>query len=151
MFPCREERDDEPFVANHWTMRGVRAATFVALVATAVAGCSQKLEIDAKLDKPPTVEPLPIAMGVHYPPELRSYHQGNDRGFFTIDHDLGPPSIALFDQVLSSMFTRLIPVVEHPTALGETLDVAAIIVMGIERFQSFEYMDPEDIPVTIVY
>jgi hypothetical protein len=140
MLSCPKESDGGYFVRDRWAIRSARAVGLAAVVAMAVAGCSHNLEVDATLDKPPAVEPLPVAMGVYYPPELRIYHRSIAfLGIHTFDTDLGPPSIALFDQIFSSMFARIVPVAEHPSSLDDDVSVAAIIVMRIERFQPYSF------------
>ena len=120
-----------------------RLATFVlagVMIVISLAGCNYTPPIDAKLETSPAVEPLPITLGVYYPPELRDFHRSHNMGGstgITIEYFLGPPSISLFDQVLAGMFTRTVPVTVDPARLSGNPDVAAVIVLRIDRFQPY--------------
>jgi hypothetical protein len=60
------------------------------------------------------------------------------------EYHLGPPSIALFDQIYSGMFARTVPVVDDPARSREPSDAAAIVVLQIESFKP-HYAIGEDI------
>jgi len=109
----------------------------VVLAVTVLAGCSSTAMPDARLETSPAVEPLPMALGVYYPPELRDFHFSHNfgDGGIIIDYILGPPSITLFDQVLSAMFARTVSSAEDPARSSGNADVAATIALRIERFQ----------------
>lgn len=120
-------------------VRRQRSFVLAVLAAAAIAGCSHTMEVDATLGQSPVVEVLPLTMGVHYPPELRRHHSSTSYGIHTFDYYLGSPSIALFDQVFSGMFARVISMTEDPIRFDDDVGVAAIIVMRLERFQPYDF------------
>ncbi|MGR9099643.1 MAG: hypothetical protein ACU826_03675 [Gammaproteobacteria bacterium] len=103
-----------------------------------VVGCTYTVSIDAPIDKPPLIDPLPIVIGIYYPPEFRDYeHRQIIPGVFSKNtwvFKLGPASITLFEKSFSSLFRKTV-ILENLTSLpSNESDINAIIVPNIERF-----------------
>ena len=118
----------------------LKIAGATAFSVTLLAGCSYTAEIDARLDKPPAVEPLPMTMGIYYPAELRDYHLTH---YFQMsgepsEYELGPPTMALFDQVFASMFAGAVPMTEDPSRRNAASAEVGAIALRIERFRPYE-------------
>lgn len=90
--------------------------TVEALIIMALLGGCQSVPIDATLDQTPLVEPIPARVGVYYSPEFANHEYCFDASFAQKGEkedcfiSLGPPSIALFDQVFKSLFENTIHV-----------------------------------------
>jgi len=113
---------------------GYRLA-FLAAGCLTLNACEQSLSLQTKSDVPvPLVTQLPLHIGVYYKDEFRNYiHTENseDRQNWSIDS--GASQVALFDQVLPSMFTT-ISYVKDP-ALATASDVDAVIIPQVEEMQ----------------
>jgi hypothetical protein len=88
---------------------------FVLIVMALLGGC-QSVPIDATLDQPPLVEPIPARVGIYYSPEFVNHEYCFDASFTQKGEEgdcfisLGPPSIALFDQLFEAIFENTVHV-----------------------------------------
>lgn len=107
-------------------------------LALLVPGCTYSLQIEEPLDRPPLVEPLPLTVGVFYTPEFRAYEHvqivPGELWKNTWKFSLGPASVALFDQVLPSMFKKVLPVKDLASLRTNGHELDAIIKPSIEEF-----------------
>lgn len=111
------------------------AAVHCMLAAILLAGCVfSPTKADLRPQPPPVLDPpLPISVGVYYPPETRSYRyvaEWNDQGIF----ELGPPTMSLFDSVFSRMFANVLTVTQRPPLAAGTPAVDAVIELAIADF-----------------
>jgi len=101
-----------------------------------LAGCNQSLELKVDSEVPtPLVDKIPVAMGVYYDDNFKnySYHEDSaDRKNWDIES--GPSQVALFDQVLPSMFRNVKHIESLPVA-GDNTGVQAVLVPSIEEMQ----------------
>ena len=109
---------------------------FAALLLTVAGGCSQSLALKVESEVPmPLVNKIPITMGVYYDDSFRNYaYRENtpDRENWAIES--GSSQVALFNQVLPSMFRDVVEVDSMPAA-GTTAGVKAVLVPSIEEMQ----------------
>jgi len=87
----------------------VKRLVAVLIIMAFLGGC-QSVPIDATLDWPPLVEPMPIRVGVYYSPEFANHEYFFDVSIFQKGEkkdgfiSIGPPSIALFGQLFEALF-----------------------------------------------
>lgn len=103
------------------------------VTACLVAGCAHTIPIDATLPRP-LVEPLPVAVGVYYGPELRAYEHVHTLVGFKFKFFVGPQSVALFDQIFAHMFEKAVPVQDRPPLPAGEPELVAVIEPQIENF-----------------
>lgn len=116
---------------------GRRAAATAAVLAAALAGCTQSVALRVASEVPAAlVMKLPVAVGVHYPPQLAGHvyrEESEDRPGWTIE--TGPSQVALFDRVLGSMFERVVPLAQRPVPGAPASGVDGVLVPRIEEVQ----------------
>src|SRR5215510_5885143 len=77
------------------------------------------------------ITPLPIKMGLYYPPVLRTANNTTTLGEDQYEFSFGPGTVAGFDAAAAAMFEEAVPVQQLPTpgahtgALAGTLEVSA--------------------------
>ena len=106
------------------------------LLLTFTCGCSQSLALKVESEVPmPLISKIPINMGVYYDENFRNYtYRENtpDRENWSIES--GSSQIALFNQILPSMFREVIEIDSMPAA-GTVAGVKAVLVPSIEEMQ----------------
>ena len=106
------------------------------LLLTFTCGCSQSLALKVESEVPmPLISKIPINMGVYYDENFRNYtYRENtpDRENWSIES--GSSQIALFNQILPSMFREVIEIDSMPAA-GTVTGVKAVLVPSIEEMQ----------------
>jgi len=117
--------------------RALRRA-FAALLFLAVAGCGTT-EVTINGDFPaPLVEPLPVTLGVWYPPEFAE-HEFFDEAKGRADSDWlvrsGEAQVAMWDQLLALMFTGVVHLDEEPSAEEPARGVDAVFVPRVDELQ----------------
>lgn len=105
------------------------------LLLLAVSGCNQSLDLKVDSEVPtPLVNKIPMAMGVYYTDSFRNYaYHENSADRKNWDIESGPSQVALFNQVLPSMFKKVKHIKSMPVA-GNT-DVQAVLVPSIQEMQ----------------
>lgn len=100
-----------------------------------LSACTMVIEPEPHLRREPLVEKLPIAVGVYYSDDLRDYlHSANDPEFGEWQTSLGPPSIALLDEIFGFTFESWRPVASIPPIAGlDANQFAGVIAPRIER------------------
>lgn len=100
----------------------------------ALGGCSNSINLRTEAEVPkPLIAEIPLRVGVHFDEEFRNYlyeEDTEDRPDWRIDNSAS--RIALFEQVLSSMFSR-VQSVGNIEAAGNNID--AIISPKVEEMQ----------------
>jgi hypothetical protein len=123
------------FVAGGWR-QWKRTLVSAVLFALGAAGCGTTyedhvIEPGQVYDGEPLVTPLPLAVGVYYPPEFRDYEshasRSNDRRVDRYHLRLGPASVALFDRILAAQFAEVRPVDRLPAPDDGEADLDAVI------------------------
>ena len=106
------------------------------LLLTFTCGCSQSLALKVESEVPmPLISKIPINMGVYYDENFRNYtYRENtpDRENWSIES--GSSQMALFNQILPSMFREVIEIDSMPAA-GTVAGVKAVLVPSIEEMQ----------------
>ena len=115
----------------------MRTRLLLLLVCILLPACGpQVVQMKALNEFPrPLVDPLPIRVGLHIPPEFAAYtyHEkrpGRAGQEWTIS--IGPPQAQVFQEMLGALFSG-VDVLDSPTAGGNGL--AAVIVPGVAEFQ----------------
>jgi hypothetical protein len=97
-----------------------------------LAACTFHIEVEAEqvAIPEPLTEPLPIVVGVHYPPDLHTAERTVED---TAQGDsyvvaMGPASVAMFDRILPAMFARVVSVEGMPPAAAGDPAMAGVIV-----------------------
>jgi len=109
---------------------------FALSAAAIISGCTMTMTfpLEATIDRPPSVTPVPLAVGVYYSPEFRAYEHVRVRQKMRFVAPFGQASVALFDRVLPMIFEGVVPVASPPP-LGEGgPKLAAVIEPKIEAF-----------------
>ena len=121
----------------------MRTALLLILLAISLAGCGPKLVTMKPLNEfpQPLVEPLPLRVGVYFPPEFASFtHQEKRPGpsgqEWTIN--LGAPQLQVFRAIFAATFAS---VSELETPGGGNGGITAIIVPS---GQDFQFALPDD-------
>ncbi len=142
---------------SHWypTMRLKRVGIFLAALALSSlpGGCTYTVPIDPTLPRRPLVERLPVMVGVHYSEDFRSFEYRTRYDLYSpFDHTyrfpLGAASVALFDQILASLFEEVKPVDHLPPLSPKKPEISAVIQPKISAV-SAEKLDLRS--VTIEY
>ena len=115
----------------------MRTALLLILLASSLAGCGPKhVTMKALNEFPePLVEPLPVSVGVYFPPEFASFthkekRPGPAEQEWTIN--LGAPQLQVFRAILGASFSGLREL-DAPDAGDGAL--GAIIVPSVKDFQ----------------
>ncbi|MBK6286830.1 MAG: hypothetical protein KA739_05355 [Pseudomonadales bacterium] len=114
-----------------------RLLLLLGMLLIGVAGCGPNVvNMQALNEFPqPLVEPLPVSVGVYFPPEFGSFTHHEERpnvagGEWTIS--IGPTQLQVFRTIFAAMF-RSVRELDSADAAGEGL--AAVIVPSIAEFQ----------------
>jgi hypothetical protein len=108
------------------------AAVSLALLILS-SGCSHRLTLKAPPVPAASVAPVPVTVGVFYAPGLRSYRHEYHSGANYI-FELGPPSVALLDQVAARTFARVVALHARPPLAPDGPSVDLILELEIESF-----------------
>ena len=107
-----------------------------ALLLSLICGCSQSLALKVESQVPmPLISKIPINVGVYYDDVFRHYtYRENtpDRENWAIES--GSSQVALFNQILPSMFREVVEVNSLPTA-DAAVGVKAVLVPSVEEMQ----------------
>lgn len=101
----------------HEAVRRVPVVAMVVSMALLVAACGGKQTV--KQDFPmPVLDPAPVAIGVYYTDTLRNHKCTGGKGYIAYEwtFELGPPSIAMYDNLLGAMFENTSTVSAKPGA-----------------------------------
>lgn len=104
-------------------MRNPSKTLFVLVAAVIVAGCVFSVP-EPVLIREPRPEPVPLRIGVFFPPEFRDFtyrHHLTDTAWI-----LGKPSVRLVSEALALLFAEVVDV-PRPGSGGVPQDVAGII------------------------
>lgn len=125
-------------LAEHRIISG--ACVALALVC---AACTFAIPLDATLDEPPLVEPLPLAVGIQYAEGLPTLEWVEQE--YTAEgirqemkFQLGNATVALFDQIVGTMFEKTTPVEPMPERSSLSPGIDAILHVRLSSF-SWEY------------
>ncbi|MDX1484356.1 MAG: hypothetical protein R3229_07735 [Alphaproteobacteria bacterium] len=112
-----------------------RALHWGALVV--LAGCTTTVDLNPKIAQHHVGEKFSPAVGVYFSPELRSFNAGETKEFSLIEESIpvGKASVALFKDVLPSMFEGVEEVSRRPTASQPSAHLAAVIEPRITHFK----------------
>lgn len=117
------------------TLHKFRCVTFIILLIF-ISGCEQSLALKVESEVPiPLANKIPVSIGVYYDNNFRNHiyeEDSADRKNWTIES--GPSQVALFDQVLPSMFREVRQINSLPVAGADT-NLKAILVPSIEEMQ----------------
>lgn len=112
-----------------------RRALLTSLALLLAAGCTSSLNLKTQTEIPtPVVARMPLVMGVHFDDKFKNYvfeENSEDRKNWHIDNSAS--RIALFKQVLPSMFKEVRMLPANKAAQGSTVD--AIISPEVENMQ----------------
>jgi hypothetical protein len=112
-------------------------------VGVLLVACGER-DVPPAIDHPPAVTPLPIAIGVYYPPEFRTWRctvktlntseWGRDTvaRLYATAHVIGPSQVAAFDLVFPAMFQVVVPLEAPPPAPAPT-GLTATITVGVDQ------------------
>ncbi len=125
------------------TFRGHRlAASAVAravpfcLCVLALVSCASKSVVVQTVVPDPVVDPLPIAVGIHYDPELSQYRYDGKIPVTSIrwSIDLGAEQANVFNKIMRAMFAR-VEIVPSLEEIPEDTDLSAILHPVMKDFQ----------------
>jgi len=98
-----------------------------------IAGCTHAIPLKVTMEVPPTVNKIPVRIGVFYSQEFRNYQHVGSRGGDRWDFPLGSVSVPLFDQAFATLFNSVESVPSLPPLSGYP-GLAAVIAPKIEAF-----------------
>lgn len=112
-----------------------------AMLVLSLAGCGAVLvEPDPVLPKA-LVEPLPVALAVHYPAEFREYVHKEKRYGTDYEVKLGPAHVAELNRLFGAMFARVVEV-EDPSRVPPLEPAVRLVVEP--RFEDYAFLTPRD-------
>ena len=101
-----------------------------------ICGCNKSLTLKVETEVPvPLVSKIPVSIGVYYDNTFRTYiytENSKDRQNWAIES--GPSQVALFNQVLPSMF-RDVRQLSNLSEAGSSSGLDAVLVPSIEEMQ----------------
>jgi hypothetical protein len=105
----------------------VRFALLALFLSIGTAGCSTgKVHLEPLIVRP-IVNPLPIAVGIHYADDLRNHECTGDKGYiaYSWTFALGPPSIETFSTIFTALFENVEMQDTNPnsTSAGDQRDI----------------------------
>jgi hypothetical protein len=107
---------------------------FLPFIIFSLPGCTYNVApIDTTLPQKPLIEKLPITIGTYYDDVFRSYEDVWSLPYpYAISYriTIGAPSVILFNQVFSEMFTEVIWINQLPLLPQAKADIAAVIEPG---------------------
>jgi hypothetical protein len=120
------------FNIKDWDMLRIM---FVTLIVS-ISGCTSSLNLKVESEIPtPLFNQLPLNMGVYYDEQFRTYtytEDSSERPNWSIDS--GASQVAMFDQVLPSMF-KTVTQISEPLNPGNSYNVDGILAPSIEEMQ----------------
>ncbi|MFQ5784615.1 MAG: hypothetical protein ACE5H8_07295, partial [Alphaproteobacteria bacterium] len=111
-----------------------RRAALTLVVGLLVTGCTHAIPLNATVQPPPDIAPVPLAVGVHYTPEFETYVHSESRRGDTWAFPLGSASVKLFDDTFSAAFKSIRNVPRRPPLGAGESGLAAVIESRIEGF-----------------
>mgnify|MGYP006271732259 CR=1 FL=1 len=113
-------------------------ALFAALLLALLAGCGTTEVTISGQFPPPLVEPLPVTLGVWYPPEFAE-HEFYDEAKGRSESDWllrsGEAQVAMWDQLLAHLFTDLRRLDAAPTPEAPAAGVDAVFIPRVDELQ----------------
>lgn len=128
--------------------------TLLSIISFFPIGCTYNVPpIDSSLPQKPLIEKQPIATGIYYSDEFRSYEGIQDISINGSRYriTLGPPSVTLFDQIFSEMFVKVIQVKALPPLPQTEPDMKAVIEPQIVDFYIYTDKKTSWIQVDLTY
>lgn len=113
---------------------------YLALLLIAISflsGCTYNVPpIDTTFPPNRYIEKLPITVGVYFSEEFQSYEIVHQMPQTAVAYRirLGPPSVALFNQIFSEMFEKVVEVSSLPPLPETEDDIKAVIKPSIKPF-----------------
>ncbi len=107
--------------------------SFLLLVFLVIFGCTHAIPMKGTMEVPPTINKIPMRIGVFYSQEFRNYQHAGTRGGDRWDFPLGSVSVPLFDQAFASLFNSVESVPSLPPLSGYP-GLKAVIAPKIEAF-----------------
>jgi hypothetical protein len=107
-------------------------AALAAVSAAMLAGCASQVVVDAEFPTP-LIDPLPIRMGVMFPPELYNFIHSEaipQQSTWTID--LGDANVAMLRPLFASMFAETLDVPDLPV---ESSRLDGVLRSALEKFE----------------
>lgn len=115
---------------------GARGTIICVMILLVAGACTSSLNLKVESEVPtPVVNRLPLNMGVYYEDKFRDYtytEDSTERHNWSIDS--GASQVAMFDQILPSMFRSVTQLSAAPSP-GKNYKVDAILVPNIEEMQ----------------
>jgi len=107
---------------------------FLALGASALVACSQKVVVDHDFPEP-ALEPLPMVVGVYYPDSLANFvHIETPPREATWTLELGKSNVKLFESIFGSLFKEVVLLDESRT-VPAGVEVDAILIPTLEEVE----------------
>ena len=108
----------------------IRASTLLAATVVSVCACTTVIPLETTVVSRPGGVPVPLAVGVHYSTEFRTYEYSRQK----LVVPLGQASVVLLEQALPMIFERVVRVSSPtPRAADGTAELAAVIEPKIEE------------------
>lgn len=117
---------------NNYTLKLRSLAAMTCGGAALLAGCASQVVVESEFPTP-LIEPLPIRMGVMFPPELYNFIHSEaipQQSTWTID--LGDANVAMLGPLFDSMFTETQNVSDLPV---ESSQVDGVLRSALEKFE----------------
>ncbi|MGH7303431.1 MAG: hypothetical protein ACRELZ_09085 [Candidatus Rokuibacteriota bacterium] len=111
-------------------MKIVVSALFAAAI---VSGCAftTVIPLKATINNPPSVTQVPVAVGIHYGPEFRTYEYSRHKLVVPV----GEASVTLLDRALPMLFERIVRVSSTAPLADGGAKLAAVIEPKIEEVE----------------
>jgi len=107
----------------------------------ALAGCGT-VEVQPQTQlPPPLIDQLPVTVGVHYPPEFRSYVHKETRYQVDYEINLGPAHVIKLTRLLEAIFAHVVEV-DDPSS-PKAVDPGIVMVLE-PRFEDYAFLTPRD-------
>jgi hypothetical protein len=154
----RRTRRHSPYA--RWPFQCMSGAVLLFVASLSVGCISMTIgeTLEAPAEAPPPIAKIPLTVGIYYSHEFRTYEhvrngQSSSPPFYIpaglkILFPAGKNSVVLFDQAMSQLFLRVVPV---STLQANSTDLAAIIEPRIEDFDFAMTINFSYEPAYVIY
>jgi hypothetical protein len=133
------------------SLSSARMVVSLLAVGMALCACGVTVTVNDLSLPAPAITPLPLMMGLYFPPGLRTARNSGEHGDHTYEFSIGPGTIAGFEAAAAAMFEDVVPVQQLPGLAANTNAPAGTIEVSAARGTYFPSPVQERARVFVTY